>query len=585
MMYPFSDIRDAQPASGQPDHRAIRIQPFFCCLLLAAIVPKAVAQSPDSTQADVSRICSSAPFPMPQIRIPTFPERLLNVRDFGAVCDAVTLNDKAINDAIVACSRAGGGRVIIPAGVWRSGPITILENVDLHLERGALLAFSNRLEDYPLIAGFDGKSRRYLITPPIHAYRAKNIGLTGEGIIDGNGDAWRYVKRAKLTAPQWEELVRSGGVVSSDGKEWWPSREAMEGEEYLGKITASGKSPTKDDYVHVREFLRPDLVVFVQCDGVLVDGVTLENSPKFHLRPQQSENIVIRDVHIMAPWYGQNTDGLDPSSCRNMVIERTTVDVGDDGICLKPASLASSQTKGPSCANILIVDCTVYHAHGGFVIGSESYGGVDNVYVHNCTFVGTDVGLRFKSARDRGGLVHHVTVDGIQMSGIENAAILFDMYYGGGSPDDERMKVDDTHAPKPVTDRTPRFEDFDIRNVACIGARQAVVVKALPEMPLRNIVFKNLNIASHEGVDLVQADGIEMTDCAIRPATGPVVRIDETKNLMIRRMSYPKGAEEFLQVKGEHSEGVKVEGVELSWALKAVNLSPEVRRNAVEIVP
>jgi DNA sulfur modification protein DndE len=357
----------------------------------------------------------------------------------------------------------------------------------------------------------------------------------------------------------------------------------MEGERYLKDITSSGREATAADFAHVREFLRPDLVQLVQCDGILLDGNTFENSPKFHVRPAQSQNVIIRNIKIRAPWYGQNTDGLDPTSCRNVIIYGITVDVGDDGICLKPGTIASSQPKGPACENYVIADCIVYQAHGGFVIGSESYGGVNNIYVHNCTFIGTDVGLRFKSLRERGGLVRNVFIDGIHMGSIANEAILFDMYYGGGSPDVETEKADDIHRAQPVNDRTPRFQDFVIRDVVCDGAKTAFVVKGLAEMPVKNLRLDSVSIRSDRGIYLFQAEGIEMRNMYIEPASGPVMMLDDARNILVDKLEYPRGIDLFLKISGDKAVGIQIKGVDLSRAKKGIELAPGLKPDVVTV--
>ncbi len=556
-----------------------------CISLLLAVLSlrtsPALAQTPTAVIADeVRKYSSNVPFAMPEVRVPDFRAYRASIKDFGAVPDGRTMNTDAFAKTIRNCSENGGGVVVVPPGTWLTGPIKLESNINLYLERGALIQFSKRIEDFPLIAGLDGKSKKYIITPPLYAYRATDVGISGDGVIDGAGEVWRYVKKAKMTPGQWKDLVASGGIVSPDGREWWPSREAFEGEEYLKEAAKSGRRLTKEDFAHVREFLRPDLVQLVQCDGILLDGTTIENSPKFHVRPAQSKNVVIRNIKIRAPWYGQNTDGLDPTSCRNVVIYGVTVDVGDDGICLKPGTIASSQTPGPSCQNIVIADCIVYQAHGGFVIGSESYGGVNNVCVRNCTFIGTDVGLRFKSLRGRGGLVQNVFIDGIQMRSIATQAILFDMYYGGGSPDMESAKNDNTKETHAVDERTPRFQDFTIKNVACDGAETAFLIKGLAEMPVKNIKLENISIESDRGIEIAQADGIEMKDCSFFPKSGPAVTLDDARNISIDHMEYTKGLDLFLKVSGSKSEKINLVGVNLMLARKgldiAAGLSPAI---------
>lgn len=540
------------------------------------------AQQGGQIAEEIKQRCTGLPFEMPRIDVPVFPDRRVSITDHGATADGFTLNTKAFADAIHSCAEAGGGTVVVPPGTWLTGPIKLESNVDLHLERGALIQFSSNIYDCPFIAGFDGKSKKYIITPLIHAYRAKNIAITGEGIIDGAGEVWRYVKKDKLTARQWKDLVAARGVVSDDGKEWWPSKEAMDGKEYLEQIEKSGRKLTAEDYAKTRELLRPDLVDLVQCDGILLDGTTFQNSPKFHVRPIQSENVIIRNVNVRAPWYSQNTDGIDPTSSRNVIIYNSTVDVGDDGICLKPGTIARRQKPGPACENIVIADCIVYHAHGGFVIGSETYGGVRNVSIRNCVFMGTDVGIRFKSFRGNGGVVENVFMDGIQMRAIGTDAVLFDMYYSGDAPDVEAAKDITVRKAESVTDRTPRFQNLSVKNVVCNGADRAVMINGLPEMPVKNVMFENVSVSSKRGVFCADAEGIRFKGCRFVPETGPVMTMIQGWDVTVDGGSFPRMPDVFMKVVGEKSGGIRIVRVDLKNAQKEIELGENVRSDAVK---
>jgi len=543
----------------------------------------AAAQSTGVVEEEVKRVCADLPFTMPAIPAPQFPNRSVSIREFGAIPDGHTMNTKAFADAIQACATSGGGTVVVPPGTWLTGPIRIGSNINLHLERGALVQFSNRPEDFPLIAGFDGKSKRYIIMPPISAFRARNIAITGDGIFDGAGEAWRYVKKEKQTERQWKELVASGGVVSPGGKEWWPSKEAMNGEAYLRGLEKAGRTPTAEDYAKIRGYLRPDLVHLVQCTGILLDGPTFRNSPHFHVRPQQSENIIIRNIKISSPWYAQNGDGLDPSSCRNVVIYNISVDTGDDGICLKPGTIAKTQKPGPSCENIVIADCVVYHAHGGFVIGSESYGGVKNVSVRNCVFIETDIGLRFKSMRGNGGVVENVFIEGIQMRAIQNEAILFDMYYGSGAPEGKAEERPEDRKAEAVNDRTPRFRDITIRNIVCNGAKRAMLINGLPEMPVRDIVLDSVTVSAKEGALIADAEGITLNGCRIAVQSGPVLTVKQSRKILVNGGICPGTPEVFLRVDGVKSANIRLVGVNLAGARQVMALGAGVSSGAVVI--
>jgi polygalacturonase len=511
--------------------------------------------------SELQHVCADAPFTMLPPPLPLFPDRIFNIRTYGAVADGMTLNTQAITKAIAACTASGGGTVLFPPGAWRTGPIELKNNVRLHLERGSFLLLSNRVEDFPMVPK-PGNARGFIVAPPIFANGAKNIAITGEGIIDGAGERWRYVLHEKQTERQWRELVASGGVVSADGKEWWPSRAAMDGKRYLDSLDGLKSSPTLAQYEQAREFLRPDLVYLYRCNTILLDGPTFRNSPRYHLHPVQCENVIIRNVFVHTDWFAMNGDGIDLSSCRNVVVYRSTLDVGDDGLCIKPASIGPHQTPGPSCAKILITDCTVYHAHGGFVIGSESYGGVRDLSVRNCTFINTDVGIRFKSARGRGGVVERVFIDGVQMRNMMTEAILLDMYYGGGAPEVESAKDRSVRAAAPVTDRTPQFRDITIRNVVCDGAASAILINGLPELPITNITLDSVTVTAKQGVLIIDASGVSLNGCSIQAQTGPVLTVNEGRKVTVSggRWSTPAGTP--VRVEGAGSADIRLKGLQ-----------------------
>jgi hypothetical protein len=553
----------------------------FSGLIVLNILCVLTLYSKGVSTKDIKEYLSNLPFAMPGMTEPKFPDRQFNIVDYGAISDGQTLNTKSIFDAIQACSKAGGGVVIIPPGTWLTGPIKLENNINLHLKLGALLQFSDKIKNFPLIAGFDGKSNKYQITPPIYGHRLNNIAITGEGVIDGAGEAWRPVKKEKQTASQWKKLVASGGAVSSDGKIWWPSKEALDGEKYLDDLKSSKKKAAEIDYAATKEYLRPNMVQLVQCKNILIDGPTFRNSPKFHIYPTQSENIIVRNISIQTQWYAQNGDGLDIGSCRNVIIYNIVVDAGDDAICIKPGRISNKQNEGPACENIVIADCIVYHGHGGFVIGSESYGGARNISVRNCMFIGTDVGLRFKSNRGRGGLIENIFIDGIQMSGIENEAILFDMYYGEGDSESLSATGGADKKNESITDLTPRFQNFFIKNIICNKAGRAILINGLPEMPVKNIQMEDISISADKGLLLVDADSISLKNIDIRQKTGAVIGTIQSKNLLFNKIIYPKGSEIFLNVSGEDSKNIQIENTDLSNANVDFNFINNANKDAV----
>jgi DNA sulfur modification protein DndE len=216
------------------------------------------------------------------------------------------------------------------------------------------------------------------------------------------------------------------------------------------------------------------------------------------------------------------------------------------------------------------------------VIGSESYGGARNVSVRNCVFIGTDVGLRFKSARGRGGVTEKIFIEGIRMREIATDAILFDMYYSGGAPDVEAKKDLTIRTAEPLTERTPQFKDFFVRNVVCDGADRAVVINGLPELSIKNMNLDSVSITSKRGVYIADADGVQLNSCRIVPQSGNVFNIIQSRNVTIKSGTYPAPVDLFLKVFGEKSENIRLIDVDLKRAKKGIELEKNVRADAVK---
>jgi polygalacturonase len=270
------------------------------------------------------------------------------------------------------------------------------------------------------------------------------------------------------------------------------------------------KSLGEEELQEIKLFLRPVMVSLVNCRNVLLKDVIFQNSPAWNLHPLMCENIILDNVLARNPFYAQNGDALDLESCRNALIVNSKFDAGDDGICLKSGKDADGRKRGRPCENVVVSGCTVFAGHGGFVVGSEMSGGIRNIFVKDCQFLGTDVGLRFKSTRGRGGVVENIYIDGITMTDIDTYALTFNMYYGGKSVA-EVIAGEAEDAPQianvPVTEETPVFRNIDIRNVVCEGAGYAMEFKGLPEMPIDGIHLKDIFIrAKHDATFLYGKD-------------------------------------------------------------------------------
>lgn len=523
----------------------------------------------ETIEGEVSFYTSNLPFQMPEIKPPKFSGKNFIVSEFGAIGDGLFKNTEAFNKAIEECAKAGGGHVVVPAGSWLTGPIQLMSNVDLHLEKGALVIFSPDHNDYKLIQ-IPG-SRTFNCQAPISGFNLENIAVTGEGLFDGNGQTWRPVKKSKLTTNQWNELISSGGGVSDDGETWRPTLQSLNAEKYLAGKKRS--EMTKEDYEKIKDYQRPNLLYLVNCKNVLIDGITLQNSPRFHLYFQKSENGIIRNVKVLSEWFAQNGDGLDIISSKNVVMYNCTVNTGDDGLCMKSSGDNKSE---PALQNIVIADCVVYHAHGGFVIGSNTDGGVKNISVRNCNFINTDIGLRFKSTFGRGGKVENIFIEDIYMKGIQNEAILFDMLY----VDTGAAKTLDT-----IVDQTkiPIFQNFYLKNIFCNGAKQACMVKATGKLLVKNIHMENVVIKARKGFKTDFAQNFSIKDVKIIPEEGPTYSINQSKDIYFKNVLCPDNTNIFIKLSGKDTENIIIERTDFSHAKIPFEFSSDVDKKVLQV--
>lgn len=487
----------------------------------------------------IEDLYEALPFDMPVVQRPSFPDYQVDIRDFGAKADGETLNTEAINNAIKAVSEKGGGKVVIPEGLWLTGPVVLQNNVNLHVEKNALVLFSGDADLYPLVrTSFEGLDM-LRCQSPISAMNAENIAITGHGVLDGSGDSWRPVKRNKMTDGQWKSLLKSGGVVDESGKVWYPNEGALKASILTG--SKEKREISDSEWEGMKRWLRPVLLSIVKSKRVLLEGVTFRNSPSWCLHPLSCEDLTLNGVKVFNPWYSQNGDALDVESCKNVVVTNSLFDAGDDAICIKSGKDADGRRRGEPCENVLVKNNTVLHGHGGFVvgIGSEMSGGVRNVYVADCTFIGTDVGLRFKSTRGRGGVVENVYVDNINMINIPGDALIADLYYA---------VKDAPGAPVPaVTEETPSFKNIHISNISCKGAGRAMFLNGLPEMPIENFSVRNMRITdAQKGAFINKVAGVTLENIEIETADNTYLQVENTTNITIDGKEYDKISEKRL---------------------------------------
>ena len=429
-----------------------------CSFLICATAPVHA----QTTEKSYARYYRGLPIEVKAVARPEIPVNVVSLKDVGGVADGVTLNTEAFAQGISKLTKQGGGRLTVPEGVWLTGPIMLKDNIELHLQKNAIVVFSPDKSLY--IDQKNPNAKRVL--PAIRASKRKNIAITGSGILDGNGEHWRPVKRDKVSNVEWNQYHKViGGVDKDNGKLFYP---------WDVKAGYANVADTPEG----QDKLRNDMLRFTDCENVLVEGVTIQNSPKFHVHPLNCRNVIVDGVTVRCPWNAQNGDAIDFSDVNIGLIVNCVVDAGDDGRCMKSGNYKENSPAN-GCEDIVIQDNTVFHAHGGFVLGSETISGIRRIVVRHNVFSGTDTGLRFKSGVGRGGKTEQLYISDIQMTDIKDQAIVFQCDYVDRPAGSENL----THHPSPDTQHlTPDFQDIHISRVTCRGTHTGILASGIPGM-------------------------------------------------------------------------------------------------------
>lgn len=380
----------------------------------------------------------------------TFPDKTYVITDFGAVGDGKTLCKEAFEKAITICSDNGGGKITVPAGTYyMNGPLVFKSNVNVHLEKGAILDFSTNESDYlpAVITRWEG-TELFNYSPLIYAYHVQNIALTGEGTVNGNGSKkfspWNNIQTVE------QEMLRKMGRTNV------PVYRRIFGEGYK---------------------LRPGFIEPFGCANVRIEGVTIMDSPFWVIHPIFCNNVIVRNVTVDSHNY--NNDGYDPESCRNVLIEGCTFSTGDDAIAIKSGRDNDAWRIGQPTENVVIRNCSFRSKINGVCIGSEIAGGVRNIFIENITIPKSSNAIYFKSNLDRGAYIQDVYVRNVQADTVRTALIRFEPNYKG-----ERSAFHPT-----------LFDSFLIENVTCKQSNECGIYMAgFAERPLQNIVLKNVTI-------------------------------------------------------------------------------------------
>ena len=371
------------------------------------------------------------------------------------------------------CAAQGGGRVNITAGEWKSGPIHLASNVELHLEKGATILFSDHPEDYlPVVFTRWEGMECYNYSPLIYAKDCENIAVTGEGTLMGNGQSWWHWKHLQQKAADELCYAESNGV---------PVSQRVYGTEEAA--------------------LRPSFIQPINCKNVLLEGFTIIDGPQWTIHPVYCEDVVVRNVTVQS--VGHNTDGLNPDSCRNVLVEGCSFCTGDDCIAINSGMNEDGWRVNKPCENVEIRNCVMTGGHGGLVIGSGMSGGVSGIYAHDCKISGTDQGLRLKSMRGRGGYVKDVRFENIEINDVHKEAVQINMFYGYSTV------VPKTAAPSD-------FSDIHVKNVYGHGSDIGIEIKGLPEHQLRDISLENIHLTGAEHAMVCEAvENLKMNDVEV----------------------------------------------------------------------
>lgn len=402
------------------------------------------------------------------IKPPTFPDRVFDITKFGAVPDGATLNTAAIAKAIAECAAAGGGRVLVPTGVFHTGAIHLLSNVELHVSEGATLKFSPDPANYPIVFTRWEGIELMNYSPLIYARRQKNIAITGKGTLDGQGSEHNW----------WSWKGKWGGTTGTGWKEGMPTQVPARNKLFQ---MAEDWVPVEKRVFGAGSYLRPPFIQPYECENVLIEGVRVRNSPFWNIHPVMCKNITLRGVDVHG--HGPNNDGCDPESVNGMLIEHCVFDTGDDCIAVNSGRNADGRRLGIPSQNILVRNCRMKEGHGGVVVGSQISGGARWVYAENCQMDSPDLwyAIRFKNNALRGGLLENFYYRDIDVGQVGKAAITCDFNYEEGAEGAF----------------TPKLRNIVVERLRVKNAVRVLDSQGLPKAPVDDITLKD---CTFEGV-------------------------------------------------------------------------------------
>ena len=427
---------------------------------LLGLTSAAFAVSPQFALGQADPWKTEYPKILARIKAPKFPKRTLSILKFGAKPGGAVDCREAINNAIAECNKAGGGRVVVPAGEWLTGAIRLRSNVDLHVSKGATLKFSTDSKAYlPIVhTRWEGMELMHL-SPLIYAYEETNVAITGEGTLDGQGKSFFW---------KWHGNPRYGG--NPDVLSQRPARARLY--EMMDKGV-----PVAERIFGEGHWLRPQFIQPYKCKNVLIEGVKIIDSPMWEVHPVLCENVIVRGVNIAT--HGPNNDGCDPESCKDVLIENCFFDTGDDCIAIKSGRNNDGRRINVPTENIIIRNCTMKDGHGGITVGSEISGGVRNLFAHDCKLDSADLwtALRVKNNASRGGKLENFFFRNITVGQVSRAVVEIDFNYEEGAKGEY----------------TPLVRNYVVEGLTCTTGNRAVDLQGLDNAPIFDVTMRNCN--------------------------------------------------------------------------------------------
>lgn len=515
-------------------------------------------------------LCILVPVTCAAGKAPQPARTVFNVMDYGAHNDASASSTAAFRAAISAAAKAGGGAVYVPAGTYVTGPIEMVSNLTLYVDAGATVRFPATM--LPFTPGRQQGIETLTPVPLIGGHDLANVAVMGRGTLTSNNQDWIGLHSRALRS------VSSPG--SANGPNW---------ERLLGDLDAN-RPISQAEYRAAAAELRPSFIRFMNSKNILIEGLHIVGSPMWTVHLLYSENATVENL-VIETFPGVHADGIVVDSSRFVRIANDYIDSGDDGIVMKAGKDRDGLRVNRPTEDVTISNCTVHHAQGAIVIGSETSGSIRNVAVSNITAADTVNGIHIKSRRGRGGAVEDIRFDNFTMRNVGAAITISDAGYQmeGEAPDLGKG---------PVSRKTPVFRNIAVSNVTIDGAHSLIRVDGIPEMPITGVRIDNVMGAGRSGLEASYTDDLELNHVELNAESGPaflvthsanlqmagvgtgkpvpgtpVVRLESSPGAILRDSRAFPGTDVFLSVPSDERKAMFLEGNELANARTSVEVS------------